>query len=222
NLGVNNLSSTPANVSITLVDKQGIVLANKTLSVDPKGLKQINSVVQFLSEGSLGNDIQGSLYLESDQPVYAWSSQIENTTNDPSLLLSKPTGTTKILIPSAANLSTFTSSLVVMNVGTLSAQVALKAYSVSGAVVGQTTTPLSISPNGSLSFENILQSLGVTNNYGPIEITSLNDVPLVASSLVSSTSKTGGFFEGLNYSEAGMTQIIPNIVDDGQLRTNIG
>ena len=222
NLGINNLSSTPANVSITLVNNQGIVVASKTLSVDPKGLKQTNSVAQFLSEGSLGDDIQGSLYLESDQPVYAWTSQIENTTNDPSLLLSKPTGTTKILIPSAANISTFTSSLVVMNVGTLSAQVALKAYSVSGAVLGQTVTPLSISPNGLLSFENILQSLGVTNNYGPIEITSLNDVPLVASSRVSSTTKTGGFFEGLNYSEASMTQIIPNIVDDSQLRTNIG
>ena len=222
NLGVNNLSSTLANVSITLVDKQGMVLASKTVSVDPKGLKQINSVAQFLSEGNLGNDIQGSLYLESDQPVYAWTSQIENSTNDPSLLLSKPTGTTKILIPSAANTSTFSSSLVVMNLGTVPAQVALTAYSVSGAVLGQTTTPLSISPNGLLSFENILENLGVTNNYGPVEITSLNNVPLVASSRVSSTTKTGGFFEGLKYSEASITQIIPNIVDDSQLRTNIG
>ena len=222
NLGINNLSSSVANVTLTLVDKQGMVLADKTVQVDPQGLRQINSVGSFLAEGSLGNDIQGSLYLESDQPVYAWASQIENTTNDPSLLLSKPTGTTKILIPSAANTSAFTSSLVVMNLGTVTAQVALKAYSVGGAVLGETTTPLSISPNGLLRFENILQTLGVTNNYGPVEITALNSVPLVASSRVSSTSKTGGFFEGLKYSDASVTQIIPNIVDNSQLRTNIG
>lgn len=222
NLGINNLSSTIANVSITLVDKQGIVLASKTLSVDPKGLKQINSVAHFLSEGDLGDDIQGSLYLESDQPVRAWASQIENTTNDPSLLLSKSAGTTRILIPSAANISTFSSSLVVMNLGTVPAQVALKAYSVNGSVVGQTATPLSIPLSGVLSFENILQTLGVTNSYGPIEITALNGVPLIASSRVYSASKTGGFFEGLKYSEASITQIIPNVVDNAQLRTNIG
>jgi cohesin domain-containing protein/purple acid phosphatase-like protein len=222
NLGINNLSSSIASVTITLVDKQGMVLASKTLSVEPKGLKQINSVAHFLSEGSLGDDIQGSLYLESDQPVRAWASQIENTTNDPSLLLSKPAGTTKILIPSAANISTFSSSLVVMNLGTVPTQVALKAYSVNGSEVGQTATPLSIPLSGVLSFENILQTLGVTNNYGPIEITSLNGVPLIASSRVSSASKTGGFFEGLKYSEASVTQIVPNVVDNAQLRTNIG
>jgi hypothetical protein len=222
NLGINNLSSTLANVSITLVDKQGMVLASKTLSVDPRGLKQINGVAHFLFEGNLGDDVQGSLYLESDQPVRAWTSQIENATNDPSLLLSKPAGATKILIPSAANISTFSSSLVVMNLGTVPAQVSLKAYNINGSLVGQTATSLSIPLSGVLSFENILQTLGVTNNYGPIEIVSLNGVPLIASSRVSSVSKTGGFFEGLKYSEASITQIVPNVVDNAELRTNIG
>ncbi|PYV36268.1 MAG: hypothetical protein DMG06_31110, partial [Acidobacteria bacterium] len=60
------------------------------------------------------------------------------------------------------------------------------------------------------------------NNYGPIEITSLNSVPLIASSRVSSTTQTGGFFEGLSYSEATTTQVIPNVVDNSELRTNIG
>jgi hypothetical protein len=222
NLGVNNLATTVANVSITLVDKQGMVLASKTVQVDPKGLKQINSAARFLWEDHLNNDVEGNLYLESDQPICAWASQIDNSTNDPSLLLSKQGGTTRILIPSAANISSFSSSLVVMNVGITTAQVSLKAYGVNGAVLGQTLTPLFISPNGVLSFGNVLQTLGVTNNYGPIEINSLNSVPLVATSRVSSTAKAGGFFEGLSYSKASTTQVIPNIVDNSQLRTNIG
>src|SRR5262249_34685086 len=84
NLGINNLSKTQANVSLTLVDAEGIVLAAKTVSVDPQGLKQINSVARFLFENSLGSDIDGNLFLESDQAISAWASQIDNTTNDPS------------------------------------------------------------------------------------------------------------------------------------------
>ena len=89
NLGVNNLSTSTANVSVTLVDVDGMELATKTMQVEPQGLTQLNAVAPYLYEENLGNEIRGSLYLESDQPISAWASQIENSTNDPSLLLSK-------------------------------------------------------------------------------------------------------------------------------------
>ena len=161
NLGVNNLSTSTANVSVTLVDVDGMELATKTLQVEPQGLTQINAVAPYLYDENLGNEIRGNLYLESDQPISAWASQIENSTNDPSLLLSKRSGATQILIPSAANTGTFTSSLVLMNVGVNTGNVAIKAYGVDGAVLGQTATPLSIPANGLLSFDNILETLGV-------------------------------------------------------------
>jgi hypothetical protein len=109
-----------------------------------------------------------------------------------------------------------------MNVGVNPGSVAIKAYSVHGAVLGQTATPLSIPPNGLLSFDNILETLGVSDNYGPLEITSLDNVPLVAASRVSSTSRAGGFCEGLKYSDAALVQFIPHVVDTAELRTNIG
>ena len=222
NLGINNLSKTQANVSLTLVDAEGIVLASKTVSVEPQGLKQINSVARFLFEDSLGSDIDGNLYLESDQAISAWASQIDNTTNDPSMLLSKRTGTTRLLIPSAANIGTFSSSLVLMNVGVTTAQVALKAYGTSGELLGESSAPVGIPPNGIMSFASVLQSLGVTDNYGPIEIRSLNDVPLIASSRVSSTTRSGGFFEGLMFPEASLSQTIAHVVDNSGIRTNLG
>jgi chitodextrinase len=222
NLGINNLSTSLANVSVTLVDIQGMVMATKTMQVEPKGLKQINTVARYLYDENFGNDIRGNLYLESDQPITAWASQIDNATNDPSLLASQQSGTTKILIPSAANTSTFRSSLVLMNAGANTASVAIKAYGVDGAVLGQTATALSLAPNGILSFDNVLQTLGISDNYGPIEITSLNNIPLVAASRVSSTSNVGGFFEGVKYSDASLVQIIPHVVDTPALRTNIG
>jgi len=222
NLGINNLSRTIANVSLTLVDAEGIVLGGKTIQVEPEGLNQINSVARVLFENSLGTDIQGNLYLESDQLISAWASQIDNATNDPSLLLSKRSGSMRILIPSSANIGTFSSSLVVMNVGFSTAQVALKAYGTSGETLGQTTASLTIAPNGVLTFENVLQTLGVVDNYGPIEITSLNNVPLIASSRVSSINRAGGFFEGLRYSEASMVQTVAHVVDNAEIRTNLG
>jgi hypothetical protein len=222
NLGINNLSQTRANVGVILVDGDGIVLASKAVEVEPNGLKQINSVARFLLDSDLTGDIQGTLYLEGHQPIKAWASQIENATDDPSLLLSKRSGARKILVPSAANLSTFRSSLVLMNVGSSTAEVSLKAYSTDGLLLGQTASSLFISSNGVLSFENILQTLGISNNYGPIEITSLNDVPIVASSRVSSANSTGGFFEGLDVADASLIQIIPHVIDTAELRTNIG
>lgn len=222
NLGVNNLAKTIANVSMTLVDTEGLVLGSQVIQVEPEGLKQINSVARVLFENSVGSDVRGNLYLESDQPISAWASQIDNLTNDPSLLLSKRNGSTKILIPSSANISTFSSSLVLMNVGFINAQISLKAYGTGGEVLGQTATALTLAPNGVLSFDNVLQSLGVTDNYGPIEITSLNNVPLIASSRVSSTNRSGGFFEGLKYSEASLVQTVAHVVDTSEIRTNLG
>ncbi len=222
NLGINNLSKIIANVSMTLVDTEGLVLGAKTIQVKPDGLQQINSVARVLFENNLGGDVRGNLYLESDQPISAWASQIDNATNDPSMLLSKRNGSTRILIPSSANISTFSSSLVLMNVGYTTALISVKAYGTGGEVLGQTATTLSLVPNGVLSFENVLQSLGVSNNYGPIEINSLNNVPLIASSRVSSTNRAGGFFEGLKYSEASLVQTVAHVVDNSGIRTNLG
>jgi hypothetical protein len=222
NLGINNLAAATANVSLTLVDMDGLVLGSETIQVEPEGMKQLNRVARLLFKNSAESDIEGNLYVESDQPVKAWASQIDNATNDPSMLVSTRSGSTKILIPSSANTPTFSSSLVIMNVGSSNAEVALKSYATSGELLGQTTTPLSVPPNGIVTFENVLQALGVVNNYGPIEITSLNNIPLIASSRVSSTKGSAGFFEGLNYADASTVQTLPHVMDTSAIRTNVG
>ncbi len=222
NLGIDSLTDSAANVNITVVGKDGLVIAGTTVQVPARGLTQINSVLPSIASSTVGHDTHADLYLESDQPISAWASQIDNSTNDPSLLISKQNGSTQILIPSAANTSSFSSSLVIMNLGSTSAQVALKAYGIDGSVLAESHDPLSIPANGILAYDNVLQSLGVNGNYGPIEITSLNSNPLVAASRVASKNRSGGFFEGVNYAEAALTQVIPHVVDTADLRTNLG
>jgi hypothetical protein len=222
NLGISNLSSSVTHVKLSLVDQEGNIQATKSLAVGPMGLQQINSVARVLLSDKLHSLIQGSLILESDQEICAWAVQINNSSNDPSFLQSRHKGSTKILIPSAANLTSFKSSLTVMNIGAVSAQVSLTSYDPGGKVLGQSQAPISVSPRGSIVLENVLETLGVKDSFGPLEITSLNDAPLLATSRVSGANESGGFFEGLDYFDASTAQIIATVVENADLRTNIG
>jgi hypothetical protein len=55
--------------------------------------------------------------LESDQPIFGEASQIENSTNDPGLAMSKGQGAIRLLVQSTTNVGSFKSSLVVVNAG---------------------------------------------------------------------------------------------------------
>jgi len=220
NLGINNLATSIANVSATLVDQQGIVLGSQTVQVAPRGLQQLDRVARLLSQNNSENGLQGSLYLESDQPIYAWASQIDNISNDPSLWEGKGQGATRVLIPSVANTSDFSSSLALMNAGASAASVVLKVYTAAGGLGN--TAAFSIPTNGLLDLDNVLGGLGVQDSYGPLEIISVNNMPLIAGSRVSSSSGVGGFFEGVDATLASVVETIPVAVDSLQLRTNLG
>jgi hypothetical protein len=57
------------------------------------------------------------------------------------------------------------------------------------------TQSVNIAAKGYFASENILQDLGATSNFGPIEILSTAGSPLIAVSRVYSTSgETSGFF----------------------------
>src|SRR5262245_41786571 len=221
NLGVNNLSTSIANVNTTLVDNDGMILARQSFTVQPRGLHQINSVGRFLYDDYLGNEIYGQLYIESDHPVSAWASQINNLSNDPSILVSKTSGGTKLLVPSAANTATFRSSLAMMNVGSIGAVVQVAAYNTNGGLLSRVLMPPVVPGNG-IAFDNILQALGISQGFGPVEIASLIGGPLIAVSRVSSLSNTSGFFEAVRDTAATTNQIIPHVIDTAELRTNIG
>ncbi|PYV36267.1 MAG: hypothetical protein DMG06_31105, partial [Acidobacteria bacterium] len=55
---------------------------------------------------------------------------------------------------------------------------------------------LVIPARGYFSSANILEQLGVSNTFGPVEITSTNGQPIIATSRVYSTSRTSGFLQG--------------------------
>jgi Matrixin/IPT/TIG domain len=223
NLGLTNLSAVAAQATVTLYDGSGGVIASRATSLPPSGLTQLNNVISFVRGTSPleTNNLSGSVIVTADQPLVTFATQIDNTTNDPSLLIGKAVGATQLLIQSTTSVSQFRSSLVVQNAGTAPAQVQLRQRDTDGVIRGELT--ISIPANSHFSSDDIHATLGVGGLFGPLEITSLNSVPVVATSRVYTTnSGTSGFFEGQEVSAASQNGVIPISRDTSAFRTNLG
>ena len=109
--------------------------------------------------------------------------------------MSKGTGSTHLLVQSTANVGSFKSSLAIVNTGNSDAIVDIVSHNSDGTIQGELRGVL-ISKGGCYITANILEILGVSSGYGPVEIISTNGQPLLATSRVYSTSGTSGFLEG--------------------------
>jgi len=195
NLGINNLGNAEASVSASLYGTSGALLGSQNVSVPAHGLLQLNHVNRILTGASGISNTTGYIRLSSSQPVAGFSSVIDNASNDPGLATSLLTGANRLLIPSATNVNQFRSTLTVINLGnSLPARIRLTVRNTSGNILAQNQS-ITIPANGIYNVEDILTTLGISSNYGPIQIDSLDNVPLAAVSRVYSISNnTNGFF----------------------------
>jgi hypothetical protein len=145
------------------------------------------------------SDTLGFIRLTSSQPLLGYSTLINNVGDDPGLATNVVSGATRLLIPSATNVNQFRSTLTVINLGNSSAPIRLIVRNTSGGIQVQSDGVV-IPSNGIYNVDDILTSLGLVNSYGPIEIQSLNEVPLAAVSRVYSIiDNTSGFFAAQPY-----------------------
>ncbi|MCI0420934.1 MAG: IPT/TIG domain-containing protein [Acidobacteria bacterium] len=223
NLGLTNVSTAQAQATLSLYAANGSAIASRIVSVPAGGLVQLNNVISFIRGLSSAqvNNLSGSVVVSASQPVMAFATQIDNTSDDPSLQTGRSAGSTQLLIPSATSVNQFRSSLVVQNAGGTAAQVRLRQRDTNGLIRGEMV--VSIEPNGFFSRDDVHATLGLSNLFGPLDITSLNSVLLVATSRVYSVnSGTSGFFEGQDASAASSNGVIPISQDSSTFRTNIG
>jgi hypothetical protein len=144
---------------------------------------------QLLGSAGVSNR-EGTLRLEGDQPIIGWTSQIDNATQDSSLVVAKPSTGTKLLIPSTTNLRKFKSTLVVVNLADTSNSAQITARDNDGNT--KATVAVTIAGRGFITYTDILSSLGLQNTFGPLEINSLDNKRLLAVSRVYSNQRTGG------------------------------
>ncbi len=194
NLGVNNPGTGSATVTITLTDKEGRAIGSQMVSVPPNGLAQFNDVIRALVGESQNTNLEGWIRLTSDQEIFGWTSQIDNTVQDPSFALAVLSGNSKWLIPSAVKAGDFRSSLVVVNLDPAESQVELTARDTEGNV--RKSEQVTIPGSGMIVFEDILSSLGLDGTFGPLEIQSVSNGLLLVQSRVYTAGRYSGIFEG--------------------------
>ncbi len=195
NLGITNLSGQPARVQVQLFDSAGTRLGMTSQQVPPFGLVQLNRVNRRLAGSGGGGDTLGWIQLNADRPVAGFVSQINNQTSDPGFARSDVLSSTKLLIPSATNVNQFRSTITIVNAGNgEEARVRVRVRNRQGRIIGESRSR-NLPPNGIFHLDDLLGSLEVPSNFGPVEIESLNGVPLLALSRVYSIhDDTGGFF----------------------------
>jgi hypothetical protein len=197
NLGLNNLGDRVATVNVEFIGVDGKPAATPApVQIAPQGFLQINRIVSYLSANSpLSLGAQGYLRITGDQPLLAFASQIDNTSNDPSISTGVSSGSRSLLLQSSAN-TNFRSALFLVNPNDSAVDVTLIARegdtTNNGAVAATKTKQ--IPPNGLLVIENLLQDLGTSSSFGPVEIDC--SLPVVAVSRVyNPDGHTSGFLE---------------------------
>jgi hypothetical protein len=225
NLGINNPNPGSATVRVLQLDGSGLLVNQlDSITIPPNGYVQRNSILREMEGTTSISGREGSLVLESSQPVQAFVSQIDNQTGDPSILEGFRQGSSRLILQSAANTGPFRSTLQVLNLDAASALVNITALDRdTGQPLGTPVQNLSIPSNGFVAYENILAALNVNDYFGPVEVRSLNGVQLAAVSRVSGLNAgTSGFFPALDANSGQQTEIIPFVIDTGALRTNLG
>jgi hypothetical protein len=196
-VGITNISTATANFQIELFDQNGNSLGKGTAQIVSKGFLQINNVNRYVLGASAVTNTIGSVRVTSDQPFSSFISLINNATNDPALQVGRSTGFSNLVLDAVTNTGNFHSKIFILNLGNAIGATSLTVYDpVTGASLA-TKADIFV-PVGGFYFSNdILADMGLTDKYGPMQITSPNLQPLIVVTLVESTSNTGGFLEAV-------------------------
>jgi hypothetical protein len=195
NLGLTNPGSSTTTVSVSLIRPEGVPGGTVNVEVPPFGLTQINNIVRVLTGSSGVTGQEGWLRVESDQPVVAWTAQIDNLSQDADFATGQTLGASRWLIPSSVSTLDFRSSLIIVNLDPAAASVEVRAKDVEGLVVGSST--FTLPGNGLLKFSSIRDALGLQGSFGPLEVLSTDQRPLMVTSRAFTRQRTGGAFTGL-------------------------
>ena len=223
NLGINNLSDSPATIKISLLSREGSPLGTRNSRVPPHGMVQINRVVSHLQDVPTEN-AEGHLILESDQDGRAWVSLIDRQSLDSNVMLASDETASRILIPSSVVSDRYTSGLVVVNTSAVASSLRIAIHDAQGSLLGK-RNEVPIAAQGSVYFRDVFQAVGIApavTAFGPIEIESSNGAQLQGVLLIRTSERTGGFLAGLNLDQGARSLLLPYVEDSADIRTNLG
>ena len=197
NLGITNPGETFAQVTVKLLNRNGQQEGIFSTMVAPHGMTQIDNINRRLLNTEAVSNLDGYLLVEADRPVFGWTSQIDNVTQDVSMVVGKSgTASSSLLIPSTTNSGEYKSTLALVNPSGAPVTVQITARDEHGNTAG-TSQAFLVVAQGMIVDPDIRKKLGSQEGFGPLELSSLANNSLLAVSRVYSTQRTGGYFEGI-------------------------
>ncbi|MEW5976819.1 MAG: putative Ig domain-containing protein [Acidobacteriota bacterium] len=221
NLGINNVGEVAASVAVSWIDNNGLLVAQKTVSVPAHGLRQIDHIGRFLEDEEAATGREGYLLLSSTQPIEAWSSQVDNLTQDPSLQVAARQGASRLVIPSSVANARFRTAVMIVNLRPIKGTVDLTAFTPKGTAQA-VVTHVDIAAGGFLYISDFYRTAGLQSGVGPIEIEGSEGLELAALARVDSIERTSGYFEAVPAQSAAKEVWIPFSTDTDAFRTNLG
>ncbi|PYV37570.1 MAG: hypothetical protein DMG06_27750 [Acidobacteria bacterium] len=220
NLGINNLTSDAAQVRLKLYDNSGTSLSERVVTIPALGYRQINRLVTFMVGPVTDTPFEGYLVLESTKQVRAFAAQIDNISNDPAFIQSRSEGASQLWISSTTSKYPYRSGLAVVNLADKIAQVELKLRGNSGDLL--TVLTKQIMPRGQIILPDLHNEMGITEVYGPLEISSKGGDPILGVSRVSHLlNRTHGFLAASYREGKAPGYLIPFVSQSNETRTNV-
>jgi len=223
NLGINNLSDSPAKAKISLLSPEGLSLGRRNIQIPPRGMVQINQIVSYLLDVPT-ESTEGHLIIESDQDTRAWASLIDRQSLDSSVMLASDQTASHILIPSSVTSQRYTSGLVVLNTTAVAGTLKISIRGAHGNILGM-RSGVPVPAQGSIYLRDVFQDIGISidgSAFGPIEIESENKAQMQAVLLIRTRERTGGFFHGISLDRGARSLLLNYVEDSGDARTNVG
>jgi YVTN family beta-propeller protein len=194
NLLLSNLGWEDATIEMELHDKDGNLLGAGLVRVPSNGFKQINNINRMLLGSSSLTNTDGIIRLSCDQPFTSVLSLIDNTSNDPSMIVGSSSGHTIWKFLSLPNTSTFHSQLYVWNSGDTAATVNLTLRDALGATMAS-KDGVSLPAKGFYFSKDIFFDLASNAQVGSLEVNSPAFSRIVPLVLLQSSTHTGGFLQ---------------------------
>jgi len=176
NLGLTNLTSTAATVTVQFIDQSGGVVASKQYTSPPNGLFQVGGVIRDLMESQTTPNRQGYLLLETTQAIGAFSTPIDNTRLDAAVLQGTRGKAARLIVPTSTSIGLFRTGLIVINDGNVPNTVEIRFRDNGGTQ--RATRSITLAPYGFLQTEDVPGFLGLSDTFGPIEVRSTNTTPV--------------------------------------------
>ncbi len=214
-VGVVNLSGAPVTVTLKSFDAQGQQRGARALSlpIPPRGRTLVQDALQFIEGVATPTGRQGSILVQADGPIAPFAVLVDRTSNDASVLTGLPAsaGSDRLLVPYASSVGVFKTHLSVLNVGSTTATMALKARDAQGVLLAQ-LAGIVIPPAGQYTTDDVLAELNLPGAVASLELSAPNEW-LLAAARTASNTRLGALVTARPYLDAARTQTLAYVPD---------